>query len=939
MSKQYNAFISYSHANARHVVEAVHKQMQTYAKPWYKMRAVELFRDETDLAANPNLWSTIQGAIDCSEYLILIASPEAASSKWVKREIRYWLGERDVLKTPEAQLDQPVSHLKQEATERLLIALVDGELTWVDGSSDQTHGYFNAQSTTALPSVLLETFKQEPLWVDLRPFVINDGAQLLSDKNPAFMAAVARLLAPVRGMPLRDLIGEDNRQHRKTVRTASVAAIALLALTVTALVFGQIAKKRAMHNLAQRIAAEAREQHQRFRNDELASLLALKAMRLNEQYGGEGSNKFKDTLYSIIDADYFSYILDTGGGWQFTTTFSPDSNWLIVAGRYGKILAWNLSQPRKEVELLGETDVWVRDLKFIPGSLRFLVSGDSEEMHIWDLADRSFHHKFNAGMDQRVTRFAVNGSRGLLAAGGENGSIALFDLKNLTLPIQINGGHDRRVSDVTFSPDGRYLISVSLDETLKIWDLEDYPGEPRVFSEQGGPLKAVRMSPDGQLLFVAGEDDKGVSRVRAWIWPDLQAAELNVPVPAKTLAFNGNGNLLAADSDSAFDSRVRLWDRHNLVKPPVELVGHESRVWSVAFSPNGQYLASVGEEGLVRLWRLKSPLRRVFKMPGTLWQVDVRADGTAVAAGGFDGNVRVWGLHEGEQSERKFSVSDQAFSVKFRPNSNELAIATFGEVILWNLSTKKSTSRSFTERLSDTVRDIDFDVSGRWMAAVSETGPCMWDLDAPAAPPVCFAAPKQLYFSVAIDDAAKQVAVGNISGELRIWEVDAPSEDPKVLKRHSQRIRGLEFDSLGDRLISAGEDGAVVLSERRNSWKSKTIIGNHVGAANSVSFLHGDSSIFSVGSDGVGRIWDLQDELRHARQFRTRFKTVSFISGATSSDGSVVVAGGYSTGEVYVWQLIENGLERVACENVWRDLTPTEWEEFIGKNLDFHSIC
>jgi hypothetical protein len=65
---RYGAFISYSHAASAEVARGLQKWLQTYAKPWWRWRAVNVFRDETDLTAAPALWSRIADALDQSSY-------------------------------------------------------------------------------------------------------------------------------------------------------------------------------------------------------------------------------------------------------------------------------------------------------------------------------------------------------------------------------------------------------------------------------------------------------------------------------------------------------------------------------------------------------------------------------------------------------------------------------------------------------------------------------------------------------------------------------------------------------------------------------------------------------------------------------------------------------------------------------------------------------
>src|ERR1700760_4796553 len=88
----YNAFLSYSHAADGVLAPALQSALHRFARPWYRLRAVHIFRDQTNLAVNPALWSSIREALDESSFFISLASPEAAASVWVGKEAEYWIG-------------------------------------------------------------------------------------------------------------------------------------------------------------------------------------------------------------------------------------------------------------------------------------------------------------------------------------------------------------------------------------------------------------------------------------------------------------------------------------------------------------------------------------------------------------------------------------------------------------------------------------------------------------------------------------------------------------------------------------------------------------------------------------------------------------------------------------------------------------------------------
>ena len=70
----YDAFVSYSHARDKPIAAALQSVIQTLGKPWYRRRALRVFRDDTSLSATPSLWPSIETALGNSRFLILLAS-------------------------------------------------------------------------------------------------------------------------------------------------------------------------------------------------------------------------------------------------------------------------------------------------------------------------------------------------------------------------------------------------------------------------------------------------------------------------------------------------------------------------------------------------------------------------------------------------------------------------------------------------------------------------------------------------------------------------------------------------------------------------------------------------------------------------------------------------------------------------------------------------
>ena len=197
----YDGFISYSHAADDLLAPRLQAGLQRFAKPWWKRRALRIFRDESSLSANPHLWSSITDALDESDWFVLLLSPEAAESPWVNNEVEYWLANKD--------------------PDRIIPVLTDGDFGWAEG---------DVAGDTA-PPALAGAFSDEPRWVDLKFARTEEQLDL---KNPRFSAAIADVASAIRGVPKDELESEEVRQHRRTSRTAWGAGVGLFVLALLA---------------------------------------------------------------------------------------------------------------------------------------------------------------------------------------------------------------------------------------------------------------------------------------------------------------------------------------------------------------------------------------------------------------------------------------------------------------------------------------------------------------------------------------------------------------------------------------------------------------------------------------------------------------------------------------------------------------------------------
>jgi hypothetical protein len=206
--KRYDAFISYAHEADTVFAPVLQRGLQRLANPWNRRRALEVFRDESSLAVSPGLWPSICAALDASRWFVVLASPEAARSEWVGKEIMHWVSSK--------------------GTGHLLVVVTNGSFIW-----DRASGALSRASSAWNPE-LRGIFSVEPKYLDM---AWVRGGTRPTLRNARFRDQIATLAAAIREVPKEEIEGEDVRQQRRTRRIvqAVIATLTVLVLLVSVL--------------------------------------------------------------------------------------------------------------------------------------------------------------------------------------------------------------------------------------------------------------------------------------------------------------------------------------------------------------------------------------------------------------------------------------------------------------------------------------------------------------------------------------------------------------------------------------------------------------------------------------------------------------------------------------------------------------------------------
>jgi eukaryotic-like serine/threonine-protein kinase len=510
------------------------------------------------------------------------------------------------------------------------------------------------------------------------------------------------------------------------------------------------------------------------------------------------------------------------------------------------------------------------------------------------------------------------------------------------------------VRSLEFSPDGGTLATADYGGRLRLWDVArlqhlqvvddpavDYPLQ---YTEEA-PMPVVRFEPGGGGLVYAtwnrrvewldpsrpttnrpsiegpsqpcsmGFDRLGRRLAIAWTdgWITLHDAKsgarqrtIAAPTgrPFNPVAISPDGQWIAG---MGAEYRVQLYraDGSDESKP---LGRHAEHVRSLEFSPDGKTLASASIDNTAKLWDVDRAEERLALRGHTarLNGVAYHPDGDLIATASDDETVRLWDARSGVLLLVIRPGVGSVLSVAFSPDGAHLACG-HDSVCLYTISGLRE-QRQLRGHTYE-IFDVAFGADGRQVVSGSNnhqvigwdsnSGRTLWNWN-------CDPGRVRPLESLALSPVDRLVAVGpgtydgvelNPDFSVLLWDPNSGPVGGRALHGQESPVVAVAIDSHGRRLASGGRDGHVIVWDlATDKTVSDTRLGNSPIA--SLAFLNGGRSVIAGDRDGDIRIEDLEGGSQ-ARHVHVEGGVARF---AVSREDDVIVVGG-NTGDLTVLQL------------------------------------
>ena len=361
-----------------------------------------------------------------------------------------------------------------------------------------------------------------------------------------------------------------------------------------------------------------------------------------------------------------------------------------------------------------------------------------------------------------------------------------------------------------------------------------------------------------------------------------------------SVAFSPDGKYLAAGDTKGNILLRRVADG----QPIRSYEGHNAWVVSLAFSPDGKTLASSSCDCTAKLWDIDTGqcLHSLDNHKHEVWSVAFSPDGQILATGCDDGKARLWDLNTGKCLQVLSGHESEVLCVTFSFDGKYLVSGSEDKTIkLWHLKSGKC--QKVFQGHQGGIRSVDINIDGSQLVSGSNDQTVrLWDFNTGKCLQV-FPGHDGMVMSVAFVLKGNYLASSSNDETVRLWDLKA-QECVKVLWGHTSYINSVDFTLNSNLLVSGSNDETVRLWDLDTYTCLKTFRG-YCNQTKAIAHNLDGTILFTGGHDNTIKLWNLQNE----QIIKTLYGHTDWIFSLTYSANSNLLASGSKDKTIRLWDI------------------------------------
>ncbi len=372
-----------------------------------------------------------------------------------------------------------------------------------------------------------------------------------------------------------------------------------------------------------------------------------------------------------------------------------------------------------------------------------------------------------------------------------------------------------------------------------------------------------------------------------------------------SVAFSPDGKYVASGSWNE-SLNVKLWDA-STGKLLRTFSGHPKSVEAVAISPDGRQVLSGSSDKTLKLWDTSTG-RLIRTFEGHEWGVSSVAfshDGRRVVSSSMiERTLKVWDASSGQII---LTLAEQSPQALFSPDDKKILSCGAGTVKLWDASTGQLL-HAFT-KLTNEIHSIAFSPDGTHIISGADAALKLWDVSTGKLASEFSNGTTDNITTVAFSPDGRHILSGSAQSTLKLWDVST-GKRVHIFEGHTDEVTSIAFSPDGKHVVSAGKDNSV------RSWDVSTglsvnVFGGDSRPVRAVAFSPDGRSAISGGDDAILRLWDVST----ARIVRTFVgHTEPIYSVAFSPDGKQALSGSWDY-KLKLWDVETSQIVRTIEHN------------------------